>query len=148
MKAKHKTIGTRRQARELALQLLYAIDATQYSLEETTNTYDMLALPAKPPITDFTTALLRVVLENLPDIDKSLQSVIKNWKLERLSVIDLNLLRLAAAEIFYFDDIPPKVSINEYIEIAKEFGDNDSPSFVNGILDRIAHESAKGGEIK
>jgi N utilization substance protein B len=67
--------------------------------------------------------------------------VITNWRLDRLSLIDKNILRLATSELLHFGDIPPKVTINEYIEIAKVYGDIDSPSFINGILDKIARNN-------
>ena len=122
MKPKRKSPITRREARELALQILYAYEYTHNSLDKTINLYTQIDLPQKPPINEFTTALLKTVLEKQPLIDESLQKVITNWRLERLSIIDRNLLRLGTAEILFFEDIPPKVTINEYIEIAKEFG--------------------------
>lgn len=142
---KQKNLGRRRQARELALQLLYAIEITGQSLNDTIKYHTRINdIPNKVPVSDFTRTLIKTVLSHLPEVDRSLQEVIANWRLERLSHIDRNLLRLAVCEIYYFDDIPPKVTINEYIEIAKDFGDEDSPSFINGILDRIARESPKG----
>jgi N utilization substance protein B len=142
---KKKSLGRRRQARELALQLLYAIEITGLSVKDTIKNYTRIDdIPNKIPIADFTQILIKTVLDHIQEVDRSLQDVIANWRLERLSHIDRNLLRLAVCEIYYFDDIPPKVTINEYIEIAKDFGDADSPSFVNGILDRIARESEKG----
>ena len=139
--------ASRHQARELALQLLYAIEMTGFSLDSTLTEYAALDISPKVPINNFTRTLLDRALTHQPELDERLRGVIMNWRLERLSSIDRNLLRLATVEIYYFDDIPPKVTINEYIEIAKDFGDNDSPSFINGILDRIARESAKGKEI-
>jgi len=142
-----KPPGRRRQARELALQILYAIEMTGYDLDQTIEGYLILDPPGKSLLHSYASRLLEITLENMEQLDRSLTEVITNWKLDRLSCIDRNLLRLAAAEIYFHEDIPPKVTINEYIEIAKEFGDNDSPSFVNGILDRLVRESEKAGEI-
>ncbi|MBN1899910.1 transcription antitermination factor NusB [Candidatus Sumerlaeota bacterium] len=144
-----KSLGRRRQSRELALQLLYALEITKFSVKETIKHYAQFGdMPNKIPMGDFTKTLLKEVKEHIQEVDAILREVIANWRLERLSYIDRNILRLAACEIFYFDDIPPKVTINEYIEIAKDFGDDDSPSFINGILDRIARESPKGKKEK
>lgn len=145
---KKKQTGRRRQARELALQLLYAMEITGFSVADILAGYAHIILSGKISPNNFTQTLLGKVKEHQEELDQALQKVITNWRLDRLSNIDRNLLRLGAAEIYYFDDIPPKVTINEYIEIAKDFGDDDSPSFVNGILDRIARESSKGGKIK
>lgn len=136
-------MGQRRLARELALQLLYAIDITAIPLQETLENYACLELREKPLPGDFTIQLLEKTLANLPSIDLVLQKVITNWRLDRLSLIDKNTLRLATSELLYFSDIPPKVTINEYIEIAKIYGDVDSPSFINGILDKIARNSTQ-----
>ena len=112
--------GRRRQSRELALQLLYAIEITKYSVEETLEMYQEIELQGKVSVNDFTRSLLTVFSRHRQELDETLQKVITNWRLERVSNIDRNLLRLAAAEIHFFDDIPPKVTINEYIEIAKK----------------------------
>lgn len=140
-------IGRRRQAREAALQLLYAMEITGLSISDILAGYKQITMPGRIRVNEFTQLLVQKVYEHREELDQVLQKVITNWRLDRLSHIDRNLLRLAGAEIYYFDDIPPKVTINEYIEIAKDFGDEDSPSFVNGILDRIARESPKGGNI-
>ena len=153
-----KPPGRRRQARELALQLLYAMEITSYDMESTLEDYNRMQrrernkpgenreeMKISPvPMNDFTKNLLTTVQGHQKELDELLRAVITNWKLERLSHIDRNILRLAGAEICFFQDIPPKVTINEYIEIAKDFSDQDSPSFINGILDRIAKESGKG----
>jgi len=89
----------------------------------------------------FTRQLVDGVLEHRAEIDKEIENRSLNWKLHRMSAIDRNLLRLAVFELLYCDDIPPKVSINEAIEIAKIYGDKNSPAFVNGILDKIKSSS-------
>ena len=81
--------------------------------------------------------LVAAVEENLRPIDAALQDAISNWRIERLAVIDRNILRLAAAEMMYFDDIPPRVSIREALKLAERYGTDQSPRFVNGVLDAL-----------
>jgi len=81
--------------------------------------------------------LLETLEDHLPDIDRALQSALENWRLERLSVMDRSILRLAAAEILFMEEIPPKVSIQEGILLAEAYGGKDSPRFVNGVLDAL-----------
>jgi transcription antitermination factor NusB len=89
---------------------------------------------------EFAISLIDTIDGKGDDIDTLLRNVIQHWQLERLSAIDRNILRLGVAELLYYKDIPPKVSINEYIEVAKYFGDRESAGFVNGILDRVARD--------
>jgi len=154
-KNKKPPFTNRHQGRELALQLLYAFEMISgkgpgsiSTLKTVIANYKIVEREHEIPLNDFTIDLLQTVINNLGQVDQHLKDVITNWKLDRLSHIDRNLLRLAVAEIYFFGDIPPKVTINEYIEIAKVFGDNDSPSFVNGILDSIARKSEKGKDIQ
>lgn len=148
-------MGARRKAREIALQVLYAYEINKIPVQEILHNFreakrigeednKLATVPVKEEdnsfeIKPFTKKLIDKVIDNHDEIDNILEQVIKNWSLSRLAMVDKSILRLAAAEIKYFDDIPPKVSINEYIEIAKSFGDEDSPSFVNGVLDKIVH---------
>jgi len=87
--------------------------------------------------TTFARQLVDGVLEQQAEIDQKIENRSLNWKLHRMSTIDRNILRIAVYELLYLEDIPPKVSINEAIEIAKSYGDKNSPAFVNGILDKI-----------
>ena len=80
---------------------------------------------------------MRGVTENIKKIDKVITECTKNWQLGRMAVIDRNILRFGAYELLFLADVPPKVSINEAIDIAKRYGDKDSGKFVNGILDNI-----------
>jgi N utilization substance protein B len=86
-------------------------------------------------------AYLELVLETLqdqlPEVDRALQGALENWRLERLSVMDRSILRIAAAELLFLDEIPPKVSIQEAIHLAEAYGGKDSPRFVNGVLDAL-----------
>jgi N utilization substance protein B len=81
--------------------------------------------------------LLTLVDEHLPELDRQLHGALENWRLERLSAIDRGVLRLAAAELLYVDEVPPKVTIQEGIRLAEQYGGPDSPRFVNGVLDAL-----------
>ena len=90
--------------------------------------------------------LLSSMEENLSEIDAYLRAALDNWRLERLGTMDRAVLRIGAVEIFYFDDVPPKVSIQEAIRLAEAYGGPDSPRFVNGVLDalfKVHREQAK-----
>jgi N utilization substance protein B len=89
---------------------------------------------------EFATKIVDRAREHLAAIDEELQSASKNWRLERMSTVDRNILRLATCELLYDESIPTKVVINEAIELAKRFGTSESASFVNGILDRVASQ--------
>jgi N utilization substance protein B len=81
--------------------------------------------------------LLGLVDAHLPELDRMLHDALENWRLERLSAIDRGILRLAAAELLYVDEVPPKVTIQEAIRLAEQYGGPDSPRFVNGVLDAL-----------
>ena len=85
----------------------------------------------------FARELVEGVLQHLPQIDECIRSVAENWDLARMAVVDRNILRLGAFELLHRRDIPPKVAINEAVDLAKRYGSADSGTFVNGILDRI-----------
>ncbi|MFC1587235.1 transcription antitermination factor NusB [Planctomycetota bacterium] len=123
-------------ARRLALQFLYqlqirgpeVLDDLQDFLNEETD---------KQEVRNFARRLIAGTWENLKDLDDHIARVAHNWRLDRMAYIDLNILRLAAYELLYTEDIPPIVSINEAIELAKHFSTDKSSAFVNGILDKI-----------
>ena len=130
-------MGLRRESRELALQMLYALDSNS-----SVGTREMLQLfreehQVSDRLRQFAEELVQGVLERRPAIDAAIKARSRNWSLSRMPKVDLNIMRLAAYELMFRDDIPKKVSINEAIEIARRFGDKDSPAFVNGILDEI-----------
>jgi len=85
--------------------------------------------------------LLETLQDNLPEVDRVLKSALENWRLDRLSVMDRSILRLAATELLFLDEIPPKVSIQEGIHLAEAYGGKDSPRFVNGVLDALYKRS-------
>lgn len=134
--------GLRTRARGYALQVLYAMDlndgaSADEAVGDTKSHFDV-SIP--PEGQEFATQIVDRAREHLSDIDEELQSASKNWRLERMSTVDRNILRLATSELKYDETIPTKVVINEAIELAKRFGTAESASFVNGILDRVASQ--------
>jgi N utilization substance protein B len=130
-------MGLRRDAREAAVQFLYQVDThkpadVEKALEEFWRQND-----AKQNVRDFANELLRGTLEKRVEIDARIASLADNWDFARLAVVDRNILRLALYEMLFRTEIPPVVSINEAIEIAKKFSSAESGKFVNGLLDRV-----------
>ena len=131
-------MGLRREARELALQILYALDANPAAkLRETLQTFREEQSDVPAAIREFAEGLVVGVQEHREVIDSAIKARSRNWALVRMPLVDLNVMRLASFELMFRNDIPKKVTINEAIEIARRFGDKDSPAFVNGILDEI-----------
>jgi N utilization substance protein B len=132
-------VGSRRTARELALQILYQKEMSDIPLEPVLA--DFWKDKASPQdIRNFAETLVRGIVERMDEIDSTISKCADNWDISRMAVIDRNIIRIAAYEICYMEDIPPPVSINEAIEIAKKYGTEESGCFVNGILDKIARE--------
>ena len=143
-------MGSRRQAREFALQALFQCDSLdEWSTEQIELYFEHFQSDNDHPKSSlreqhsFSYELCFGVIANLPDIDAAITAASQNWSLGRMSRVDRNILRIGTYEIFYLDDVPPNVSINEGIEVAKRYGSDDSPLFINGVLDRIAVESMK-----
>ncbi len=126
----------RTQARELALQLMYQFDLRGGEIGDDAEDF-LLQNTADPEVREFARGLFAGCREHLADIDAKIGEVAKNWQLKRMAAIDRNILRLATFEILHRGDIPPLVTINEAIDIAKKFSTKNSGSFVNGILDNI-----------
>jgi N utilization substance protein B len=127
----------RRLGRILALQLLYALDVSPLPKAEVKYSFWDRMKKTPEEIKGFAKCLVEGVWENLKDIDNTISKCIDNWRIERLSVIDRNILRLATYEFIHRKDIPSIVSIDEAIELAKLYSSDDSPSFVNGVLDKV-----------
>ena len=137
----------RTQARELALQLMYQLDLRGDEILDEVNA--ALAPEAgDPEMLDFARELVHGCREKQTEIDRQIEEVAKNWQLKRMAAIDRNILRLATYELLYREDIPPLVTINEAIDIAKKFSTKNSGPFVNGILDNIRLRSAPPGKQK
>ena len=136
----------RRIVREKVLQILYAYEMNRDSL-------DPLTLEILSGITDkadkeFARELISKVLANIVDLDNRIVGRVTNWEMNRIALIDKILIRMGICEILFFSDIPPKVSINESIEIAKDFSTAGSGKFINGILDAILADEKKEGRLK
>lgn len=130
-------MGARRDAREQVVQSLYSLDHNAKALDDTvTLTRNDVELAG--PALAFADELLHGVTANLSAIDGRIQQLSKNWALNRIGRIELAILRLAGFELLFRPDIPANVTINEAIEIAKRFGSEDSPAFINGILDELS----------
>lgn len=135
----------RTQARELALQLMYQLDLRgDEILEEVEAT--LAPGSGDPEMLVFARELVHGCREKQAEIDRQIEEVAKNWQLKRMAAIDRNILRLATYELLYREDIPPLVTINEAIDIAKKFSTKNSGPFVNGILDNIRLRSAPPGK--
>lgn len=128
----------RTQARSFALQVLYQIDITHDDYMDCLNNFWLdTEEPIDDPVKDFTRELVEGVVGNLEQIDKKIAEYATNWQIKRMAVVDRNILRLSCYELMLRDDIPPKVSINEAVELAKKYSGPQSGKFVNGILDKI-----------
>ena len=144
-------MGKRRRARELALQFLYQYDTLMEFSPEDTNIEETLRLfwatketPLEDDVREFSDRLIVGACDNIKGIDEIIDRYSEHWRLSRMSRIDKNILRMAIYELVYFGDIPPPVTINEAVELAKKYGTEESGAFVNGILDRIRMSLTKG----
>jgi N utilization substance protein B len=164
-------MGQRREARERAVQFLFQSDVNppdnlEESLAHFWASQRAQAIadekgpamwgevrPFEPPtaaetsIRLFAEPLIRGVLENREKIDEEIRKYAQNWDMRRMAVVDRNILRLAIYEMLFRDDIPPVVSINEAVDIAKKFSTEDSGKFVNGLLDRVRGELLRPARI-
>ena len=128
----------RTKAREYALQMLYQVDIRRSeSLELMRQFWEEQPDESDAEIRIFANELVQGTVSRLPEIDPILASHANNWSLKRMGMVDRNILRLGAFELLFSKDTPPKVCINEAVELAKRFGDTESGKFVNGILDAI-----------
>ncbi len=130
-------MGQRRKSRELALQMLF--ESEFYPEKSLLKQFDDFGanFKVRAEVLDFAKNLFFGVKEHGDDINKLLECYSDHWKIHRMSFIDRNIIRLSLYEMLYIKDIPPSVSIDEAIEIAKHYGSEDSAAFVNGILDKI-----------
>ena len=136
----------RTKSREYALQILYAVDITKDDPRDCVRRFWEGNEESSGEVKKFAAGLVLGVSDNRKEIDKMIAKYATNWHLDRMAVIDRNVLRFAAYELLYAKDIPPKVSINEAIDIAKKFGGPDSGKFVNGVLDKINKTECKGSK--
>jgi N utilization substance protein B len=132
-------MGKRRKAREAAVQYHFWRDLQRGEGPEKLDEFWDFC-PATSRAREFAQPLIQGMVEHLPEIDDRIRRYSENYEFHRISPVDRNVLRLAIYEMLYRDDIPPVVSINEAIELAKTFGSADSGRFVNGILDRVKND--------
>ena len=137
----------RRQIREKVMQALYAYELSHESLDVILETI-VGTLKKEPEIYEIAKHLFLKVIETKDEIDMLITSRVANGEFGRLAVIDKIILRISLCELLYFDDIPPKVSINEAIEIARRYSTEKSDKFVNGVLDSILDDLKKSGRLK
>lgn len=126
----------RRQARELALQFLYGVEVNPGDLEEQLASFWKMNKTDRE-IEEFAASLIRGVVQHREEIDRTISEHALNWDIERIVPVDRNILRLAVYELAFRPDIPPVVTINEAVDIAKKYGTAESGKFVNGILDNV-----------
>ena len=126
----------RTRARELALQALYQLDIQGETFAEEVSSF-VHDEEKDTETANFALSLVRGVILEQDVIDARIREVAQNWDLERMAIVDRNVLRMATQELMFMDEIPPKVSINEAIELGKRFSTKNSGAFINGILDRI-----------
>lgn len=131
--------NTRRQSRECTLHMLYAFDNCSMDEKAVFECFDPL-LPIEIPYREFAVTIFRGVCENQKEIDSLIEKYADNWEISRMTVIDRNIIRLAAYEILYMPKTPISVIIDEAVEISKAYSNKDSSKFVNGILDKLKNE--------
>ena len=134
---------TRRKSREKAVVLLYQSDLLEKSIDDLVKNDQSLG----KEFDDFSLRLINGVGNNIDEIDSIIKETVENWSLDRIAVIDRNILRIAIYEMLYEDDIPLKVSVDEAIEIAKTLGQkDDTPKFINGILGKFLNIISKNSK--
>jgi N utilization substance protein B len=139
-------ISKRRVVREKVLQILYAQEMNKEGQEAVIK--EVLTDMTEKADRDFAISLVSRVIAHQDELDKLIKDRVANWEMNRIALIDKILLRMGLCELFYFPDIPPKVSINESIEIAKIYSTAGSGKFVNGILDAILSDLKKSGKLE
>jgi N utilization substance protein B len=139
-------MGTRRKARELAMQALFYMDMRSDFSEETFGRFCANFAP-KPDVRPFFLRLVRGVLRSQTELDALIERFSENWSLGRMSGVDRNVMRIAVYEMVCCPDIPAKVSINEAVDIGKKFGTEESGAFINGIVDSI-RATVEAGELQ
>jgi len=133
-------VRKRTHSRELALQLLYQIDARGDEVVTTMEQFFEGEEGTDEEVRVFTRKLVTGTRDSAEEIDALITEAAENWRLDRMALVDRNILRMAVFEMLHLEEIPAKVSINEAIELGKRFSTKQSGSFINGILDRIRRE--------
>lgn len=133
-------MGKRRKAREMALQFLYQLDLRGEDDPGTAAAEFWARHPVDAEARAFADTLVTGAKLNQPKIDQLIAQFTEHWDLDRMAVVDRNILRVGVYELLWRPEVPPKVAINEAIEMAKKFGTTESSRFINGVLDRIHKE--------
>ena len=137
-KSARSSMGSRHQARERALQILF-----QYDIHGKPGLWlDVFWKENEAPedVKAFAERLVAGVLEHKRELDALIEKYATNWKISRMPIVDRNILRAGVFELVWMDDVPAKVTVNEAIELAKSFGDDDASKFVNGVLDQVLNK--------
>ncbi len=124
-------------SREHALKILYQVDITHRTLDLILLDYWKMEEVSDEEVMSYAKTIVSGVLKDLKTIDEKISQYATNWQLKRMAVIDRNVMRIGLFELQYTTDVPPKVAINEAVELVKKYGDLESSKFVNGILDKI-----------
>lgn len=135
-------MSTRRRAREVVLQMLYQLEASGLEPQHVLDAYRS-SFGEGPLPDEFARDMFLGIAARVPELDGVIVSASDNWRLERMSRVDRNILRVGVFELCHRPDTPPRVAINEAVELAKRFGTEDSAAFVNGVLDRIARDARR-----
>ncbi len=135
-------MNKRRKSREFALQILYQWEITRQDVSRAIGQAADV-FPLEKGEAEFAERLVHGVMKSREKLDELIETYSEHWRLERMSIVDRNILRIAAFELLYCSDIPPKVTLNEAIDLGKRFGTEDSGGFINGILDRILNEAVR-----
>ncbi len=133
-------MGKRRKSRELALQLLYQLDLQDASSAEPYLDEFWTRHPVDSEVRGFVESLVRGTKQHQQKIDEVIVQFAENWDLDRMAVVDRNILREGVFELMWMMEIPPKVAINEALEIARRFSTHEATQFINGILDAIKRD--------
>lgn len=137
----------RRKAREIALQVLYSLNFVDIDAQDALDLF-WGNFTAPQSAKDFAVFLVQGTCEHKEELDTLIAGCSDNWSLGRMSRVDINILRLAVFEFLYCDDIPPKVTLNEAVDLGKTFGSENSGSFINGILDALNLKLNKKNAVK
>ncbi len=132
----------RRKARELALRILYQIETNSEDAERALAKYCEL-FPYQQDVIDYSKKLLTGIEQEKDAIDGHIKSSCDHWRLDRITYVDINILRLGIYEMLFSEDVPPKVAIDEAIELGKKYGSEGSREFINGVLDRVLKDFYK-----
>lgn len=139
-------MGRRRRSRELAVQVLFHLDVNGGEVDEAVDLIK-LHFGAARGLESFARELVTGVVEHAAEVDLLIREASEHWRVERMPRVDRIILRIAVFEMGWREDIPPRVSIDEAVEIGKIYGGDDSPAFINGVLDRILTTLTDSGRL-